>query len=1270
MVKEKLLRTLLTRKILILDGAMGTMLQQQGLTPRDFGGPELEGCNEILNLTRPEIIRGIHESYLAAGADIIETNSFGATRVVLGEYKLQDRDIELNKLAACLAREAAAKWSSEAKPRFVAGSMGPTTKMLALTGGITFAELEEAYYRQALGLLEGGVDLLLVETCQDTLNVKAAGAGIQRAFTKLGREVPLIISCTIEKSGTMLAGQNVEAFYISIEHLRPLAVGLNCGSGAELLSDHLRTLAAISSCAVSCYPNAGLPDEEGSYRETPEEFARKMLKFAQNGWLNIAGGCCGTTSEHIKALAAALGEYEPRKHRASAKSCVSGLEVLWPEEDNRPLLVGERTNAIGSRKFRELITAGQWEEASEIARGQVKNGAQVVDICVANPDRDELQDMLNFLPHVVNKVKVPIMLDSTDPEVLEAGLRLIQGKAIINSINLENGLERFAAVVPLIKKYGAAVVVGVIDEQGMALTRERKLAIAERSYDLLVNKYGLLPTDLIFDPLTFPVGTGDAKYLGSAVETIEGLRLIKSKFPECKTILGISNVSFGLPPAGREVLNSVFVYLNTLAGLDYAIVNSEKLERYATIPPEERKLAEDLLLQTSDQKLQVFTDYYRGKKVAEKKQIPSLPLEERLAQAIIEGSKDGLENNLQEALAKYEPLEIINGPLMKGMEEVGNLFNRNQLIVAEVLQSAEVMKAAVTWLKPYLRQAEEAVKGKVLLATVKGDVHDIGKNLVEIILSNNGYQVINLGVKVSSEQIIQACRREKPDAIGLSGLLVKSVQQMLLTAQDLREAGIALPLLLGGAALSRKFTEEKISPEYGGEVYYARDAMDSLSILKTALSKGQGQKETAKDIPAEDYIKEEIKEDIKKDIKEDIKNLCIEKVPTIAQTERQTPTKKEVQSEERIKERVIEEIERPIKEQVEEECIVKPIPEPAEQHLPTIFTRQLLFAYPLNEIIPSLNRDRLLRRYLGVAQKVSDKSPTDQALGSQAKAAQVNASYDRAPETAKKMMPFKDKALEFEKLLDDFLSEVQEKNLLQARGVFAFFPAYSEGDSIYILNPQDEQTVLEKFTFPRQKGKEGLCLADFIRPQNYGAPDYLGMMALTTGLGIGRQADELKFKGEYLKSHLLQSLALELAEAFAEVMQAKMYRIWELYQAEGSALEHKEEDELKLSLKNKLKHQLKYELNSELKNGLKPELMPKSDPNLKGKKESLQIQGIRVSPGYPVCPDLEDQRKIFRLLKPEEIGLTLTESLMMEPEASVTALVFCQPEAKIFHIPR
>ncbi len=1161
-LKEKL-----KHKILILDGAMGTMLQQKNLTAKDFGGPDLEGCNEILNITCPEVVRAIHESYLEAGADIIETNSFGATRVVLREYDLNDRDIELNIAAAKLALQAAEQWSTAQKPRFVAGSMGPTTKMLSLTGGISFEELAEAYYRQALGLLEGGVDLLLLETCQDTLNVKAAGIGINKAMQELHEEVPIMISCTIESAGTMLGGQNIEAFYTSIRHLNPLAIGLNCGTGAEMMNDHIRTLDSIASCAISCYPNAGLPDEEGVYRESPEEFAKKIRRFAENGWLNIAGGCCGTTDAHIKALAAALEDVIPRKNVAKDKSSVSGIEVVWPGEDNRPLLVGERSNVIGSRKFRDLITNGRLEEASEIARGQVKKGAQIVDICVANPDRDELQDMMNFLPYVVNKVKAPLMLDSTDPDVLEAGLKLTQGKAIINSINLENGLERFENVVPLIQKYGAAVVVGTIDEEGMALTRERKLAVAERSCDILVNRFGLLPSDIIFDPLTFPVGTGDAKYLGSAVETIEGLRLIKSKISQCKTILGISNISFGLPAAGREVLNAVFVYLNTLAGLDYAIVNAEKLERYASIPPEEKKLAEDLLLRTSDQTLKAFTEFYREKKVAEKHQSPTLSLEERLAQYIVEGAKDGLETDLSEALKTYKPMQIINGPLLKGMEEVGKLFNQNQLIVAEVLQSAEVMKAAVSILEPYMEKVEEAVKGKVLLATVKGDVHDIGKNLVEIILANNGYQVVNLGVKVSSEQLIEASRKEKPDVIGLSGLLVKSVQQMLLSAQDLRDAGIDIPLILGGAALSRKFTEERIAPVYQGEVLYAKDAMNSLGLLHNLLDK---KKEHQPKGSSNINVKDPDRTD--KDYLEVPKNIQSQNCEP---EYKQLPKMQESQNTPPLTQSGI-------------------FSKTAESwgftiYKPTRLERQVLLNYPLEDIIPYFNINQFLQRHLGVHKQIES---------------------------------YNDKKEEFAQVVRNYLDEITEKELISANGVYMFYPSYADGDTIYILDPRDEQNVLEEFSFPRQKAGNRLCLADFIKPKMDREPDYIGFFAVTTGLGIKELAQNYKEAGQYLKSFLIQAMSLEFAEAFAEHLHEKLRQIWGL-----------------------------------------PE-----NKTCQNERSKTQYQGIRVSPGYPIYPVLEDQRKIFRLLRPEDAGINLTESLMMDPEASISALVFSHPKARYFSL--
>lgn len=827
------------KKILILDGAMGTMLQRANLTAKDFGGEEYEGCNEILNITRPEIIRSIHEEYLGAGADIIETNTFGATTVVLADYALEEKDMELNTIAAKLAREVADAYLTIDKPRFVAGSMGPTTKSLSLTGGVTFEGLSEAYYRQAKALIEGGVDVLLVETAQDTLNVKAAGVGIEKAFSDLGRKVPIMISGTIEPMGTTLAGQNIEAFYISIEHLKPISVGLNCATGPEFMRDHIRSLSRLASCGVSCYPNAGLPDENGHYHEEPEGLAIKMAGFAERGWLNVAGGCCGTTPEHVRAMAAALKGYAPRPLEERIVSAVSGLEPVYVEDENRPLIVGERTNVIGSKKFRDLIAEGRYDEASEIARAQAKKGAQVIDVCLANPDRDEYSDMFEFLPYVVKKVKAPLMIDSTDSKVIEVGLKFSQGKAIINSINLEDGLARFDEVIPLLKRYGAAVVVGTIDEKGMALPRERKLEVAKRAYKL-ITEYGVPPQDIIFDTLTFPVATGDETYLGSAKETIEGIRIIKQEFPECKTILGVSNVSFGLPAAGREVLNAVFLYHATKAGLDYALVNAEKLQRYASIPEEERLLSEELLFNTKDETVARFAEFYRNKNVVQaKEQGKLLSWEERLAQYVVEGSKDGLISDLEEGLKTYAALELINGPLMAGMDEVGRLFNGNQLIVAEVLQSAEVMRAAVDYLEPYLGKSEGALKGKILLATVKGDVHDIGKNLLEIILSNNGYEIINLGIKVSPEQIIEACKREAPDAIGLSGLLVKSAQQMVVTAQDLRAAGIHLPLLVGGAALSARFTENRIAPEYEGPVLYAKDAMQGLELANQYLGKNR-----------------------------------------------------------------------------------------------------------------------------------------------------------------------------------------------------------------------------------------------------------------------------------------------------------------------------------------------------------------------------------------------------------------------------------------------
>ena len=830
------LKSALSHRILVMDGAMGTEIQARGLGPDDFGGAEYEGCNEYLNITRPDVIADIHRSYLAAGADIIETNTFGATALVLGEYSLAEQARRINREAAAIARAAAddAAAGAGAKPRFVAGAMGPTTRTISVTGGLTFDELAADYHQQAAGLIEGGTDVLLLETSQDTINIKAGLEGIDRAFAELNTVIPVAVQGTIEPMGTLLAGQDAEALYTSLAHRELLWVGFNCATGPAFMTDHLRTLQGLSRFNIACVPNAGLPDEDGNYNETPEMLAGALARFAENGWLNVAGGCCGTGPEHIRQISAAMAGKTPRVAAASLETRLSGIEAVVVNEDTRPTIVGERTNVLGSRRFKRLIGGGRFEEAAEIGRRQVRNGAQILDICLQDPDRDETADVVRFLDQLNRRVKAPIMIDSTDAAVIEEALKRLQGKSIINSVNLEDGEERFRRVVPLARRYGAALVVGCIDDdpdQAQAITKERKLEIARRSHQLLTEKYGVPEQDIIFDPLVFPAGTGDENYIGSAAETIAGVRLIKDALPHTKTALGISNVSFGLPAAGREVFNSVFLYHCTQAGLDLAIVNSEMMQRYATIPEEERRLSEDLIWNRGDDPVAAFAAHFRDRAPrATAAERSALPLDERLAQCIIEGSKEGLAADLDLALQDRAPLAIINGPLMAGMDEVGRQFNANQLIVAEVLQSAEAMKFAVSHLEPHMERSDAATRGRVLLATVKGDVHDIGKNLVEIILSNNGYRVINLGIKVAAQELIAGYREHRPDIIGLSGLLVKSAQMMVETVQDFRAAGISAPVLVGGAALSNRFTRLRIAPEYGGMVAYSPDAMSGLAL--------------------------------------------------------------------------------------------------------------------------------------------------------------------------------------------------------------------------------------------------------------------------------------------------------------------------------------------------------------------------------------------------------------------------------------------------------
>jgi 5-methyltetrahydrofolate--homocysteine methyltransferase len=1174
----KALRTLLNQRILVLDGAMGTMLQQRQLTAEDFGGAALEGCNENLVRTRPDVVLDIHRKYFEAGSDIVETNTFGSASTVLAEYGLAADAYELSRRAAELARQAADEASTPGKPRFVGGSMGPTTKAITVTGGVTFEELRQAYYTQAKGLVEGGSDLLLVETSQDTRNIKAALLAIQNLSKEIGAQVPVIISVTIEAMGSMLAGQTIEAMWASLRYAKPLAFGMNCATGPEFMTDHIRTLSQLTGEFVSCYPNAGLPDEEGKYLETPTTLAAQLEKFVDHGWLNIVGGCCGTTEQHIRAIAQMVEGKKPRQRPAEAHRAIySGIETIESDDSTRPLLVGERTNVIGSRLFKNLVAEEKWEEASEIARRQVRGGAQIVDVCLQSTDRDERKDIPPFYEKLIRKVKAPVMIDTTDPAAIEQALTYCQGKAIINSINLEDGEEKFERVVPIAHDFGAAVVVGCIDEdplQAQAFTRDRKLAIAQRSYKLLTEKYGLAPEDIVFDPLVFPCATGDENYIGGAVETIEGIRLIKQALPDTRTILGISNVSFGLPAAAREVVNSVFLYYCTKAGLDLAIVNTEKIERFASIPDHERKLAEDLLFshppsnvpadhsaaellrdvpadwreQRKEQRAAVnqfhiaaIAEHFRTATKKEKTRAADMPLDQRLANYIIEGSRDGLIDDLDRKRAEgVSPLDIVNGPLMAGMAEVGRLFNANELIVAEVLQSAEAMKAGVSHLEQFMEKADTAKRGKVVLATVKGDVHDIGKNLVEIILKNNGYDVVNLGIKVPPDDLIRAYQQHKPDAIGLSGLLVKSAQQMVITASDLREAGVAIPLLVGGAALSAKFTQQKIAPSYGKAVCYAKDAMTGLRLMNELMDPATRE--------------------------------------TVVRAHTSSGNGFEVSTTVRVAE--VAEVARSPKVRAD-------LPVPGVASL----ERKVRLVPDLREVWSYINPFMLFGRHLGF------KGDFEKRLA------------QRDP-----------KALELFERMEEVKSEAA--TFMKVRAVWQFFEAEPEGDAIRLFAPGGSEP-LHTFRFKRQRGGDFLCLSDYVLSPKEGKRDHLALFVVTAGEGVRERSEKAKNDGYYLKSHGLQALAIESAEACAEWLHRRIREDWGF------------PDPAEMTMPQRF---------------------------------TSRYRGKRYSFGYPACPDLDDQAPLWKLLRPEEIGVQLTEGMMMDPEASVSALAFHHPDCTYFSV--
>jgi 5-methyltetrahydrofolate--homocysteine methyltransferase len=1169
--RRKALIELLNERVLVLDGAMGTMIHAAPLSiETDYLGRE--NCPEILNVTRPDVIQDIHRQYLEAGADIVETNTFGGARLALLDNNLGDRAYELNFAAAKIAREVADQYSTPGQPRFVAGSMGPTNKDLNITGTTTFAQLRADYYEQAKGLVEGGAANQLIETCFDSGSLKAGLVAVDQLRRDLGFDIPVVASVTIERTGTMLGGQPIDALYASIENHDLLGAGMNCATGPDLMTDHVRTLHEMSRFRISCYPNAGLPNAEGKFGETPESLAAQLERFTQNGWLNFVGGCCGTTPAHIKAIAQMAHDKAPRKLPASKhRAYYSGVDLVEAEESNRPLIVGERTNVIGSRLFKNLVAEEKWEEATDIARRQVRNGAHVIDVCLQSTDRDEINDIPFFYEKLTRKIKAPIMIDTTDPKAVELSLTWCQGKSIINSINLEDGEEKFELVCPLAKRYGAALVVGSIDEdpvQAQAFTRERKLAVAERSVKLLTTKYGIPPEDIIIDPLVFPCATGDVNYIGGAVETIEGIRLVKETLPFVKTVLGISNISFGLPAAAREVVNSVFLYYCTKAGLDLAIVNAEKLERFASIPEEERRLAENLLFnsppvdspdeslrtapedwrqQTAEQKAAInqfhiaaIAEHFRTAGKREKVKAADMPLDERLANYIIEGTRDGLIADLDLKRAEgAAPLDIINGPLMAGMSEVGRLFNNNELIVAEVLQSAEAMKAAVGHLEQFMEKADSASRGKVLLATVKGDVHDIGKNLVEIILANNGYSVVNLGIKVPPDVLIQAYNEHQPDAIGLSGLLVKSTQQMVITASDLKAAGINVPLLVGGAALSERFTRTRIAPAYSDAVCYAKDAMTGLALMNLLMDP-----ETRDSAIAEHRAAEA--------------PAAVEAAPAEALPAMTTRRSRKVRTD---------------------------IPIPPAPYL----TRKVRDVPHLTEVWSYINPFMLYGRNLGY------KGNFEKDLAQHVPLAQ---------DLFHKVEDLKREAAAF----------------MKVRAVWQFFEAERCDNSIQIFEPGGASPI-HTFAFGRQRREDGLCLSDYVLEAEDGKRDHIALLVVTAGECIRERAEEWKQQGEFFKSIAIQALATETAEGATEWLHRRIREDWGFPDSPGLTMHD---------------------------------------------RFTSKYHGKRYSFGYPACPNMAGQAGIWKLLRPEEIGVKLTESFMMEPEASVSAIAFHHPDCAYF----
>ncbi|MEM7306442.1 MAG: methionine synthase [Planctomycetota bacterium] len=1077
----------LQRRVLILDGAMGTQVHAANLDlEKDYLG--LENCTEVITLTRPDALHKIHSDYLAAGADAVETNTFGGMEHVLQEFGLEARTREINKLAAEVARQACDEHSTADRPRFVVGSMGPGTK-LATLGQIDYDTLKASYTEQALGLADGRVDVFAIETCQDPLQMKAVINAALTARRESGLEIPIVVSVTMEVTGTMLVGTEMAAAIAILEAYPVDAVSLNCATGPREMSEHVRLLGQTCKSKIGCFPNAGLPqlvDGQPYYPLTPEELADWMERFVSEDGLNFVGGCCGTTPEHIQAVAQRIGDRAPIKRKPAFVPQVTSIYgAVDLVQENSVLLVGERSNSNGSKKFREQLLEGDLEGMVQMGRDQVRGGSHVLDVCTAYVGRDEIADMDKLIERYRTDVSVPLMIDSTEFEVLESALKLAGGRCIINSVNLEDGLERCEKVLPLAREFGAAVICLTIDEQGMAKTAEDKIRIARRLYKICTEDYGLRPEDLMFDVLTFTICTGNEDDRRLGIETLEGIRLVRDELPGVSTLLGLSNISFGLKPAARHALNSVYLHHAQEAGLTAAILHAGRIEPLHHIDDEVRKVCEDLIFDRREEgydPLHRLMELFEGVDVKAKKEreIPE-DVFERLKWRIVEGERPGLEEDLDVALGEKPPLEIINTDLLDGMAVVGDLFGRGEMQLPFVLQSAETMKAAVAHLEPHMERIDGETRGKIILATVRGDVHDIGKNLVDIILTNNGYTCYNLGIKQPIEHILEVANEHAPDAIGLSGLLVKSTVVMRENLQEMNRRNITVPVILGGAALTRAYVEDDCRKVYEGALYYAKDAFEGLEVIGRIMD-GEDRPE-----PASKRVKT-------RDEK------AIEALQPVATAVAATATA------------VAEGGAggRPAPDVAEPSVARADIPRDIDYPEPPFLGARRVQEINLQSVIPYVNEIALFQFQWG---------------------------YRRKGKPVAEYRKFVDSHVR--PIFHELARQCAKESILTPKAAYGYWRCYSEGEVLVLLHPEDESREVARFQFPRQDGKRHLCISDFFHRRG-GQPDVVGLQVVT----IGQRASDVArdwFKADRYQDYLhLHGLSVECAEGLAEFIHKQM----------------------------------------------------------------------------------------------------------------------------------